>query len=568
MPLGATLRKTRLLGLGMMSGEGEGAEEGGPDGKDWRDFRARLVSQEKGVESKDGAEDWAYAGALVEQGTVLMGAEGELGFGLRQQYFHKVVMLVVSQEKSFTKALIVNRPTSRTTPRGWRIWFGGDVSGINAPPRLQEWTVLHRLTSREAHEMSYGVMDGIYRTSLALAEAMVASGQAKPEDFWVLCGYAGWGPGQLQMEIEDRQSWHVAATSTKVVNELMDAASTADTLEAGVPVWEELMGRIGLRSEADRSRGAFADDMCREWARQNLGALPENAGEDMVAELMQAALRRQDGGAGTPAGTLLAASVPTPFALSQQFFHKSIILVLEDDSQATAGAILNRPTGKTASFMSPSDAQDRRDGLDPTSADFDQRRVIFGGEYNAGNQVLWLHNNAKLKAQNIGQPVGSSPIWKVDEQEALAAMTEGQARHSDFLLIRGFCIWPKGMASVQLQAGATFDKSSQGEGGLQSEIDAGVFHKVESLDDQAWEALLTLGEGPRDEDETANTGVAAWEAVQPRIPAAEGGEETEGWRERSPEGLADQALWEFVRIFLDDRGFDSQRGKWPRGPLK
>lgn len=158
MPLGATLRKTRLLGLGMMSGEGEGAEEGGPDGKDWRDFRARLVSQEKGVESKDGAEDWAYAGALVEQGTVLMGAEGELGFGLRQQYFHKVVMLVVSQEKSFTKALIVNRPTSRTTPRGWRIWFGGDVSGINAPPRLQEWTVLHRLTSREAHEMSYGVL--------------------------------------------------------------------------------------------------------------------------------------------------------------------------------------------------------------------------------------------------------------------------------------------------------------------------------------------------------------------------------------------------------------------------
>jgi hypothetical protein len=46
-----------------------------------------------------------------------------------------------------------------------------------------------------------------------------------------------------------------------VVNELMDSATSADTLAAGVPVWEELMGRIGLRSEADRSRGAFADDM-------------------------------------------------------------------------------------------------------------------------------------------------------------------------------------------------------------------------------------------------------------------------------------------------------------------
>jgi len=31
---------------------------------------------------------------------------------------------------------------------------------------------------------------------------------------------------------------------------------------------------------------------CREWARQNLGAAPEGAGEDMVAELMSATLRR------------------------------------------------------------------------------------------------------------------------------------------------------------------------------------------------------------------------------------------------------------------------------------
>jgi len=37
------------------------------------------------------------------------------------------------------------------------------------------------------------------------------------DDFWVLCGYAGWGPGQLQGEIEDRKSWHVAAASVKVL---------------------------------------------------------------------------------------------------------------------------------------------------------------------------------------------------------------------------------------------------------------------------------------------------------------------------------------------------------------
>jgi len=318
-----------------LAGDGESA--------DWREFRARLVAQEKGIDAKDGSEEWAYAGAIVEQGTVLMGAEGELGFSLRQQYFHKVVMLVVSQEESFTKALIVNRPTSRTTPKGWRVWYGGDVQGINAPPAMQEWTVLHRLTSPEALEMSVVVMEGISRTTLPLAEAMVAAGQAKPDDFWVLCGYAGWGPGQLQMEIDERKSWHVAAASVKVVNELMDSATSAETLAAGVPEWEELMSRIGMRAEALASQGGLADKMLREYARVHLGPAPET-GEDMVASLMQAALRRQgreDTDAGTPEGTVVVSALPTPFALNQQFLHKAVILVLDDSDQAPPPLVLS-----------------------------------------------------------------------------------------------------------------------------------------------------------------------------------------------------------------------------------
>jgi len=202
--------------------------------------------------------------------------------------------------------------------------------------------------------MSVVVMEGISRTTLPLAEAMVAAGQAKPDDFWVLCGYAGWGPGQLQMEIDERKSWHVAAASVKVVNELMDSATSAETLAAGVPEWEELMSRIGMRAEALASQGGLADKMLREYARVHLGPAPET-GEDMVASLMQAALRRQgreDTEVGTPEGTVVVSALPTPFALNQQFLHKAVVLVIDDSDQATAGAILNRPTARTAQFMS------------------------------------------------------------------------------------------------------------------------------------------------------------------------------------------------------------------------
>ena len=50
-------------------------------------------------------------------------------------------------------------------------------------------------------------------------------------------------------------------------------------------------------------------------------------------------------------------------------------------------------------------------------------------------------------------------------------------------------MWP-GIAWTQ-------ERSSQGEGGLQSEIDAGVFQKMDTIDDQAWEALLKLGAHPQ-----------------------------------------------------------------------
>ena len=59
---------------------------------------------------------WAYdSGKVIEQGAVILGGvEQDFGFGLRQQYFHKAVILVLEHDEStFTKGIILNRPSDR-----------------------------------------------------------------------------------------------------------------------------------------------------------------------------------------------------------------------------------------------------------------------------------------------------------------------------------------------------------------------------------------------------------------------------------------------------------------------
>lgn len=91
-------------GGGGRGGEAEGDEQVALPEEDWRAFRARLVAMERagagpaagtaGPRAAGVAEvgaSWAYESPLIEQGSVLLGGSKHLvGFGLNQQYFHKV----------------------------------------------------------------------------------------------------------------------------------------------------------------------------------------------------------------------------------------------------------------------------------------------------------------------------------------------------------------------------------------------------------------------------------------------------------------------------------------------
>lgn len=138
------------------------------------------VEQEKisGMTPLDPSQ-WAYdSGDVIEQGAVILGGvEQEFGFGLRQQYFHKAAILVLDHSETFTKGIILNRPTDLTLEDDinpgvkWRVWFGGDVEGLNA--RHPDIVCLHSLKIPKATKASIQVMKDIQWTTFENAKVIM-----------------------------------------------------------------------------------------------------------------------------------------------------------------------------------------------------------------------------------------------------------------------------------------------------------------------------------------------------------------------------------------------------------
>ena len=62
------------------------------------------------------------------------------------------------------------------------------------------------------------------------------------------------------MEIDTGSSWHVAAASPVLLNDLIMQAADSKTEEAGIAVWETLMAKIGLAEKAAKAAASHPDD--------------------------------------------------------------------------------------------------------------------------------------------------------------------------------------------------------------------------------------------------------------------------------------------------------------------
>lgn len=204
--------------------KGEDEVEGGM-AMDYRAFRAKLVASERAAAREDAVEEgeeaaaaaaaserWMYETPLLEKGSVILGGrEMKVSFALRQQYFHKCVLLLIHHNSGFSKGIILNRPTALVLPgmEEWgNVWCGGDVeegglfrggaaamgkpkSERRKPPSLSV-TCLHNLTSSEARAASSVVIQSLYHCTMEVASKLVRDGHARHADFCIFVGYAGW----------------------------------------------------------------------------------------------------------------------------------------------------------------------------------------------------------------------------------------------------------------------------------------------------------------------------------------------------------------------------------------
>ena len=360
---------------------------------------------------------------------------------------------------------------------------------------------LHSLKNDQAEKASIKVMKDIQWTTFENAKRLVQVGAAKSTDFWIFAGYAGWGPGQLMGEL-DRKSWYMVATDSQtLLKELGRQSAASDPREAGLDTWTLLMQMIGRGDTAKKYSGDFNDLMLKEWALEHLlsseaggGAgdkhLPADASEGTGLSLFQdavkpnkstdplkkfvsrvkGAVKRQH----VSEGMLVRASSAdrSPFLLEGQEFHKSVVLVLNDDDGITVGAILNRPASKGLDIQIKDKATSQTKTV--------KIPLRFGGQYavKGSEPLLWLHCSESLREADIGSPVGSDEygIWKCTADDVIASIGRGLTQPEDFIVVSGVSVWAKALAG-QAQ-------------GIQGEVDNGKFEIVpEGRIDWVWKSL-------------------------------------------------------------------------------
>lgn len=160
------------------------------------------------------------------QGRFLLGAPD-----LEDPNFFRSVVLLVDHSESGALGLILNRPTDTTLSRVWQevsdepclreafLHAGGPCEGL--------LSALHTDADRAQKE----VCDGLYFTAEAPLLAQLVEDDNAPVDARFFVGYAGWGPEQLEMEVE-HGGW------------LLTPATKADAFADPETLWPSILKRI------------------------------------------------------------------------------------------------------------------------------------------------------------------------------------------------------------------------------------------------------------------------------------------------------------------------------------
>ncbi len=159
--------------------------------------------------------------------------------GIGDDRFDKTVIYLCAHSEEGAMGLVINQEIDSLTFPDLLDQLGIDHNPAAAPIRIQFGGPVESGRGFVLHSPDY-VQDGtlVVDNSVALTATVdilraIADGEG-PRNTMLALGYAGWGPGQLDMEIKSNGWLHVSADDDLIFGEDLDSK------------WERAMTKIGI----------------------------------------------------------------------------------------------------------------------------------------------------------------------------------------------------------------------------------------------------------------------------------------------------------------------------------
>lgn len=154
---------------------------------------------------------------------------------IRDPRFRGGVVLLVQDDQEGSAGLVINRisrlPLSAVLPEASSLAGHGVMLSYGGPVEPQSLLALVRING-PSPEPADEVLAGLYITGIAVLEDWADAPTPFPE-FRAFTGYAGWAPGQLEVELA-RKDWRIVAGDIQAVFD-----SDQETQ------WQKLQGSTG-----------------------------------------------------------------------------------------------------------------------------------------------------------------------------------------------------------------------------------------------------------------------------------------------------------------------------------